>query len=108
MLAQVVVAHARVRGEDVGRIVLPLDGRPGRDEHAAVAEPARVEDRRDLADHLLLAQRGDALEHRVLVTADLRGERRVRALHERQLGLNAVEQLRVEVVHEPDPTPDGG
>ncbi len=70
VLAQVVVAHARMRREHGGGLVLPLRGHARGDEHAAVAEPARVEDRRDLADDLLLAQRGHALEHRVLVAAD--------------------------------------
>ena len=102
------MADARVRGEHRGRVVLPLGRRARRDEHAAIAEPARVEDRRDLADHLLLAQRGDALEHRRLVAADRLGERRVGPFDERQLGLDAVQQLRVEVVHDPDPTPDRG
>ena len=95
-----------MRGEHRRRGVLPLGRRARRDEHAAVAEPARVEDRRDLADDLLLAQRGHALEHRALVAADHLGQRRVGPFDERQLGLDAVEQLRVEVVHDHDPTPD--
>ena len=99
MLAQVVVADAGVRREHGRRGVLPLLRRARRDEHAAVAEPARVEDRGDLADDLLLAQRGHALEHRRLVAADGLGQRGVGPLHEGQLGLDAVEQLRVEVVH---------
>ena len=44
----------------------------------------------------------------VLVAADRLGERRVGPFDERQLGLDAVQQLRVEVVHDPDPTPDRG
>ena len=74
-------------------------------EHAAVAEPARVEDRGDLADDLLLAQRGHALEHRRLVAADRLGQRRVGPFDERQLGLDAIQQLRVEVVHQPGSYP---
>ena len=106
VLAQVVVAHARVRREDRRRGVLALGGRARRDEHAAVAEPTRVEDRGDLADDLLLAQGGHALDHRRLVAADGIGQRGVGPLDERQLGLDAVEQLGVEVVHEPDPICD--
>ena len=97
-----------MRGEHVGGLVLPLGGRARGDEHAAVAEAARVEDRRDLADDLLLAQRGHALEHRVLVAADRLGERGVGPLDQRQLGLDAIEQLGIEVIHGLDPTPDGG
>ena len=44
----------------------------------------------------------------VLVAADRLGQRRIGPLDERQLGLDAIQQLRVEVVHEPDPTPDRG
>ena len=36
------------------------------------------------------------------------GERRVGPFDEGQLGLDAVQQLRVEVVHVPDPTPMPG
>jgi hypothetical protein len=108
VLAQVVVAHARVGGEDGGGLVLARLRRARGDEHAAIAEPARVEDRGDLPDHLLLAQRGHAREHRVLVAPELRGERRVRPLHEWQLRLDPVQQARVEVVHERDPSGHSG
>ena len=107
VLAQVVVTHARVRREDRRRLVLALGRHARRDEHAAIAQPARIEDRGDLAYDLLLAQRGHALDHRVLVAADRLGQGRVGPLDERQLGLDAIQQLRVEVVHDPDPSGDG-
>ena len=56
VVAQVVVRHARVRVDDLGRApgVLGVDLRGH--QHRAVAEHARVEDRRDLADDALVEQ----------------------------------------------------
>ena len=62
--------HAGVRAEDGGRLDAAPLLRAHRDELGAVAEPARVEDRGDLAHDALAAQAADPLEHLVAVHAD--------------------------------------
>ena len=66
VVAQVVVRDARVRVDELRRAVRVRRIDLGRDEHRGVAERARVEDRRDLADDPLVEQVLDALEHLVL------------------------------------------
>ena len=82
----------RVRGIDLGG-----------DEHRRVAERARVEDRRDLADDPLVEQVLDALEDLVLAQPGELGDARVRARLEREPALHQVEELLVGLVER-----DGG
>jgi hypothetical protein len=72
-------------------------------EHRAVAEHARVEDRRDLADDALVEQPPGAAQH--LVLGELRHARDlgVGALGEREAALHQVEQALVGLVQR-----DGG
>ena len=56
VVAQVVVRHARVRVDDLRGPVRVVGVDLGRDQHRLVAERARVEDRRDLADDAVVDQ----------------------------------------------------
>ena len=95
VLALVVVGHAGMRVEHRGGRVGPL-GRGARGhQHDAVAQPAGVEDRRDLADDSLAAQPRDPLEHLVLGHLQLLAQRRVGPLDERELVLDQVTQALV-------------
>ena len=99
VVAQVVVADAGVRVDDLRRApgVLGIDLRG--DEHRAVAERARVEDRRDLADDPLVEQALDALEDLVLGDPGELGDGRVGLRREREAALHEVQQLAIDVVH---------
>ena len=79
VVAQVVVADAGMRVDDLRGApgVLGID--LGGDEHRAVAERARVEDRRDLADDALVEQALDAAQDLVLGDAGLGRDGGVRA-----------------------------
>ncbi len=63
VVAQVVVRDAGVRVDDLRGAVRVLGVDLGGDEHRRVAERARVEDRRDLADDALVEQPLDARHH---------------------------------------------
>ena len=75
----------------------------GGDEHRRVAERARVEDRRDLADDALVEQVLDALEHLVLGRPASSATRGERARLEREAALHQVQELLVGLVER-----DGG
>src|SRR4029079_10495442 len=77
----------RVRGVDLGR-----------HEHRAVAERARVEDRRELADDALVEQALDTRHNVGLRNAGEFGNVRKRALGEGEAALHQVEQLLVGLV----------
>ena len=98
VVAQVVVAHARVRVDDPRGAprVLGVDLR--RDEHRAVAERAGVEDRRDLADDALVDELADARQHALLGHLERRRDGRVGPRLDREAALHRVEQALVEVV----------
>ena len=98
MVAQVVVRHARVRVDDLRGAprVLGVDAR--RDEHRAVAERARVVDRRDLADDPRVDQLLHAREDPLLGHVERLRHRDVRARLDREPALHRVEQPAVEVV----------
>ena len=98
VVAQVVVRDAGVRVDDLGRAPRVLGVDLGGDEHRLVAERARVEDRRDLADDALLDQLAHAREDRLLLDAEQRGDLGVRARHDPELALHRVQQLLVELV----------
>jgi len=98
VVAQVVVRHAGVRVDDLGRPPRVLGVDPGGDEHRLVAQGARVVDRRDLADDAPVEQLLDAGEHGLLGHAELAGDRRVRARLDRERALHRVQQPPVEVV----------
>ena len=99
MFTEVVVADAGMRREDRGRLVLALGRRARRNEHSAIAETARVEDRRELADHPRRHQRLGLLDHGALIDAEPLGERCEGPLDERELVLDGVEESSFEVVH---------
>ena len=67
-------------------------------QHRLVAERARVEDRRDLADDALVEQPLDARHHLVLGQPGEAGDMRERPLGEREAALHQVEQLLVRLV----------
>ena len=77
VVAQVVVRDAGVRVDDSRRAVRVLGVDLGGDEHRAVAERARVEDRRDLADDALVQQVLDARHRLVLGDPGQLGDARV-------------------------------
>ena len=70
----------------------------GGHQHRAVAEHARVEDRRDLADDPVVEQPLDAAQHLVLGHLGQLGHARERARLEREAALQQVQQLAVELV----------
>ena len=70
----------------------------GRDEHRAVAERARVVDRRDLADDALVEQALHARDHLLLGDPGGGRHRREGLGREREAALHEVQQLAVEVV----------
>jgi hypothetical protein len=72
-------------------------------QHRCVAERARVEDRRDLADDPLLEQVRDPLEHLLLGEPREAGDHRERPRVQREAALHEVEQLLVGLVER-----DGG
>jgi hypothetical protein len=98
VVAQVVVRDARVRVDELGGTVrvggIDLRG----DQHRGVAERARVEDRRDLADDPLVEQPADALQDLVLGQPSEPRDGRERARVEREPPLHEVEQLLVGLV----------
>jgi hypothetical protein len=67
-------------------------------QHRAVAEHARVEDRRDLADDALVQQPPRAAQHLVLGQLGQAGHLGVWALGQREAALEQVEQALVGVV----------
>ena len=104
VVAQVVVRHAGVLVDDLGRApgVLGID--LGRDQHRAVAEHARVEDRRDLADDALVEQPLRSGQNLLLGHArPARPPRRTGARRDREAALEQVQQPLVQLVER-----DGG
>jgi hypothetical protein len=98
VVAQVVVAHARVRVDDPRRAPRVLGVDLGRDEHRAVAQRAGVEDRRDLPDDALLDELVDRAQHALLGDLEGRRDGRVGPRLDRERALHRVEQALVEVV----------
>ncbi len=98
VVAQVVVRHARMRVDDLAGAprVLGVDLR--RHEHRLVAEHARVEDRRDLADDALVEQPRRAAQHLVLGQLGQARDLGVGPLGEREAPLEQVEQPAVGLV----------
>ena len=98
VVAEVVVRHARVRVDDLRRAPGVLGVDPRRHQHRAVAEHARVEDRRDLADDPLVHQPLGSGQNLVLGHARQAGHVRVRALRDREAALEQVQEPLVELV----------
>jgi hypothetical protein len=98
VVAQVVVADAGVRVDDLRGAPWVLGVDLGGDQHRPVAERARVVDRRDLADDPLVDELLDAREHALL--GDLQRTRHggIRPRLDREGALHRVEQALVEVV----------
>ena len=98
VVAQVVVGDARVGVDELRGAVRVLRVDLGGDQHRGVAERARVEDRRDLADDAAVEQALDALHD--LVLGDAREPRDVgeRARAQLEGALHQVEQLLVGLV----------
>ena len=98
VVAQVVVRHARVRVDDLGRPpgVLGIDLR--RHQHRAVAEHSRVEDRRDLADDALVQQALGSGQNLLLGHACELRHVLVGSGGDREAALEQVEELAVELV----------
>ena len=84
VVAQVVVRDAGVRVDDLGRAPGVLGVDPRGHQHRAVAEHARVEDRRDLADDALVEQPPRARQH--LLLGQLRQARHLRVRAARRAG----------------------
>jgi hypothetical protein len=103
VVAQVVVGHARVRVDELRGAVRVRGVDLGGDQHRGVAEGARVEDRRDLADDALVEQVADAFEHLPFREPGELGDRGERARVEREAALHQIEQLLVGLVQR-----DGG
>jgi hypothetical protein len=87
-----------VRVDDVSRAVRVLGIDLGRHEHRAVAERARVEDGRDLADDALVDQVLDPAQHLVLRGLRQRRDARKRAALQRELALHQVHDPLVQLV----------
>ena len=98
VVALVVVAHAGVFADHRGGFVDVVGVDLRRDERRRVAERTRVEDRRQLAQHAVLLHLRDAGPHRRFVDAEAFGEDRERPGVEREVPLDRVQQLAVEVV----------
>ena len=98
VVAQVVVRDARVLVDDLRRAVRVLGVDLRRDEHRGVAERARVEDRRDLADDPLVQQALHAAHHLLLVDLGKRGHVLIGPRRDRKAALHQVQQLAVEIV----------
>ena len=98
MVALVVVAHARVPADDLGRFVDVVGVDLGRDERGGVAERAGVEDGGELAQHAVGLDLRDALAHLGLADAEALAERRVGSRLEGKVPLHGVEELAVEIV----------
>jgi hypothetical protein len=97
------VRDAGVRVDDLRRAVRDLRVDLGGDEHRAVAERARVEDRRDLADDAAVEQALHAPHDLALLEPGQPGDVGERAPYERELPLHQVQELLVGVVER-----DGG
>ena len=98
VVAQVVVRDARVRVDDLGGPprVLGIDLRGH--QHRAVAEHARVEDRRDLADDALVQQPLGSGQNLLLRHAGQLRHVRVGPGGDRKAALEQVQELAVELV----------
>ena len=98
VVAQVVVRDARVFVDDLSRTMGVLGVDLGRNQHRGVAQRARVEDRRDLADDALVEQMPHA-RHRLLLgdPAQL-GHVRIRTRGDRERALHQVQQPPIGVV----------
>jgi hypothetical protein len=103
VVAQVVVRHAGVRVHDLRRAVRVLGVDLGRHEHGPVAERARVEDRRDLADDAVVEEALGSREHLLLGHLGQLGNAQVRPRLEREAALEQVQQPLVQLVER-----DGG
>ncbi len=98
VVAQVVVGYAGVGVDDLCGAVGILRIDLGRDQHRGVAERARVEDRRDLADDALVKQVLHARHHLALLHPGELGHTQVGARLDREAALHQVEQALVELV----------
>ena len=98
VVAQVVVRDAGVRVDDLRRPVRVLRVDLRRDEHRAVPERARVEDRRDLADDALVDQVLNPSQHLVLGHLGQLGDSRIRPPLQRELALHQVHYPLVDLV----------
>jgi hypothetical protein len=98
VVAQVVVGDARVRVDELRGAMRVRGIDLGGDEHRLVAERARIEDRRDLADDPLVEEVPDALQHLFLRQPRELGDPGERARLEREAALHEVEQVLVGLV----------
>ena len=98
VVAQVVVRDARVRVDDLRRPPRVLGVHPRRHQHRAVAEHARVEDRRDLADDALVEQPLGSVQNLLLGDSRQLRHVRVRPGGDREAALEQVQKLAIELV----------
>jgi hypothetical protein len=98
VIAQVVVRHARVLVDDLGGPPGVLRVHLGGDEHRAVAEHARVEDRRDLADDALVEEPLRSGQNLLLGQLGEPSDGRVRSRRDREAALEQVQEPLVELV----------
>ena len=97
VVALVVVAHAGVGADHRGRLVDAVGIDLRGDERRAVAERAGVEDRRELTQHAELLDAGDTRAHRRFVETQALTEGGVGPGHQREIPLDRVEELAIEV-----------
>ena len=98
MIAQIVVGDAGVLIDRLRGAMWMLGIDLGRDEHRGVAERARVEDRRDLADDALVEKSLHAAHRLRFVDPGELRHLPVGSGREREAALHEVEQLAVELV----------
>ena len=98
VVAQGVVAHARMGVDDRRGAPRVLRVDLGGDEHRGITQRAGVEDRRDLADDALVEQPLHARHHLLLCQLCLGGDVLVGPRGDREGALHQVEQPAVEVV----------
>ena len=98
VVAQVVVRHAGMRVDQLGGAVRVLGIDLRRDEHRRIAERARVEDRRDLANDARVEQALNARENLRFLDTRKRRHVLVGARGDRKAPLHEVQELAIEVV----------
>ena len=98
MVALVVVAHAGMPADDLGRLVDVVRVDLGGDERGRVAERAGVEDGGELAEHAGVLHLRDALAHLRLADAEPLAQRAVGTRLEGEVPLHGVEELTVDIV----------
>ena len=98
VVALVVVAHAGMPADHGRGLVDPVGVDLGRDQRGAVAERPGVEDGRELAQDTQLLHPGEAGHHVVLGDAEPLREHRVGPRIEREVPLDRVQQLPVEIL----------